>query len=87
MEHVGDSDYEEQSAHVRDDRTLHVIFWFLLPSWPRLLPPQPLIVYPSSTELLAPATSYLAKRIFMQKVKKPIQVSVYTKCAKSSLPM
>ena len=49
--------------------------------------PQPLIVYPSSTELLAPATSYLAKRIFMQKVKKPIQVSVYTKCAKSSLPM
>ena len=44
-------------------------------------------VYPSSTELPAPAISHLAKRIFMQKVKKPIQVSVYTEFAKSSLPM
>ena len=30
---------EEQSAYVRDDRPLHVIFWFLLPLRPRLLPP------------------------------------------------
>lgn len=39
---------------------------------------------PETQNYLRPAISYLAKRIFMQKVKKPLQVSVYTKFAKSS---
>lgn len=42
---------------------------------------------PETQNYLSPAISYLAKRIFMQKVKKPLRVSVYTKSAKSSLPM
>ena len=39
MENVQDSDKEEKSAQIHYDMTFYIIFWFLLPLWPRLLPP------------------------------------------------